>query len=98
MLQSSKYNENLTIKNSKVNNEYYQSKSTYDVQFKELDVYINNKTTGKKSHINLADLFSKTKNPFIKAELIIEMQKLPGEILEFIVHEVDTFRDHPLTN
>ena len=92
--QSSSYNLNKKVQNDQVKNDNYTSKNIYDVQYNGKKVFINNKTTGKKSTLDFDKLLTNIKNPIEKVIHIENMQKLPAEILEIYANEGITLRGH----
>jgi len=81
------YQPNKKITNSQVKTQNYTSPYVYDVVFDGNQVSIYNKTTNKTSKIDIDKIFKDSERKFDKLAIISIMQKLPGEILEFIANE-----------
>ena len=75
------------ITNSQVKTKNYTSPYVYDVVFDGNQVSIYNKTTNKTSKIDIDKIFNDCEKKFDKLAIISVIQKLPGEILEFIANE-----------
>ena len=82
------YNPELVIENSQINNDYYVG-DEYALRYNGPVIYIENKTTGEETRLNLQKLLQlenftrDQRNKFIK-----EIQKLPAEVLENLAIEI----------
>ena len=79
---------------SQIKNEYYEGKQ-YNVRWTENIVYIRNKDSNIESQINL-DILCKDYNECQKYILLMQLQELPGEVLDDIANDV-TFIDKTIS-
>ena len=87
LYEKSFYNPHQKVTNAQIKNDNYTSQNIYDVQYNGKKVFINNKTTGKKSVLDFDKLLKNIKDPAEKISHMENMQKLPAEILEFYANE-----------
>ena len=90
--KSNGYKEDLKIEHSQIKNKYYTG-DEYSVQYNGPIVYINNKTSGETTRLNLRAVcdFDGMKNKELKKS-IKNIQKCSAEVLENLALEIDYIR------